>query len=79
MPEQNTDAEAKLKKLGHHLRLGWEKRPVDTEKTLEAVRGAVKDQWQKERQEALAKPAPQPPAQDKNKGKDIEPPEPGND
>jgi hypothetical protein len=76
MADQNTDADAKLKKLGHHLRLGWEKRPLDTEKNLETVRGAVKEQWQKERQEALAKPAPQSPAPDKTKGKEVEPPEP---
>jgi hypothetical protein len=77
MANQNTtNAEAKLTKLGQQLRLGWEKRPMDTEKNLETVRNAVKQQWQKERQETLAKPAPQAPAPDKAKGKDVEPPEP---
>ncbi len=77
MPDQNTDAEAKLTKLGHHLRLGWEKQPIDTEKNLETVRGAVREQWQKERSEALAKPATPPPAQDK--GREVEPLEPDRD
>jgi len=72
MPDQNIDAEAKLKKLGHHLRLGWAKQPIDTEKNLETVRGAVREQWHKERNEALAKPdAPSP-----EKAKDRQPPEP---
>ncbi len=74
MPNQNNDAEAKLQKLGHHLRLGWEKVPLDTEKNQATVREAVKEQWQKERTENLTKPPTPPPAPDK--GKKIEPPEP---
>jgi hypothetical protein len=34
--------------------LGWEQQPVDTEKNLTTVRGAVREQWQKEREEKLA-------------------------
>ena len=79
MADENKDAEAKLEKLGHHLRLGWEKLPLDTDKNLKTVRAAVKEQWQKERQEALDKPSPPPPTPDKTKGKEVEPPEPGND
>lgn len=60
--------------------MGWEKQTIDSEKNLATVRGAVREQWQKERQENLKKPAPTPePGQDKTKGREIEPPEPGND
>jgi hypothetical protein len=72
MPDQNTDAEAKLKKLGHHLRLGWQKQQVTSEKSLETVRGAVREQWQKEREEKLAEP----PAPDATREKGREPEEP---
>lgn len=73
-------AEGKMQKLGHHVRLGWEKQPIDSEKNKAAVHGAIREQWQKERQEELDKPAtPTEPDQDKAKGREIEPPEPGND
>ena len=29
------------------LALGWEQQPVDTEKNLTTVRGAVREQWQR--------------------------------
>jgi hypothetical protein len=74
MSNQNNDAEAKLQKLGHHLRLGWDKQPMDTEKNQAIVREAVKEQWQKERTENLTKPATPSPAPEKSK--EAEPPEP---
>ena len=72
MPDQNNDAEAKLKKLGHHLRSGWAKQQVPSEKSLETVRGAVREQWQKEREETRDKPAAPTP----EKTKERQPPEP---
>ena len=69
-----------LKKLGHHVRLGWEKQEIDTDKNIATAKDAVKEQWQKERTENLAKPpAPSEPEANKTKGKDIEPPEPDRD
>ena len=68
--------DAKFKKLGHQVRLGWEKQAIDTEKNLATAKGAVIEQWQQEREEARARPAPKPPEPDQTKGKGIEPPEP---
>ena len=47
MADQTTDAGAKLQKLGQRLRAGLAKQPV-AEKSLETVRGAVREQWEKE-------------------------------
>ena len=79
VPEEKTldaqaDLDAKFKKLGHHVRLGWEKAEIDTDKNIATAKGAVKEQWQKEREEAKTKPAPTEP--DRAKDKEIEPPEP---
>jgi hypothetical protein len=76
-PTQEAALDAKFKKLGHHVRLGWEKQEIDTDKNIATAKAAVKEQWQKEREETKAKPAPKPPEADK--GKDIEPPEPDRD
>ena len=73
-PSQEAALDAKFKKLGHHVRLGWEKQAIDTEKNIATAKGAVREQWQKEREETKAKPAPKPPEQSKDKN--IEPPEP---
>ena len=53
MADDNSDAEAKLKKLGEHIWHQWEnaKLPALTEKELDEVRKAVQEQW---RQEELA-------------------------
>lgn len=64
-----------FKKLGHHVRLGWEKQEIDTDKNIATAKDAVREQWQKEREEAKAKPAE--PGQ--TKAKEIEPPEPDRD
>jgi hypothetical protein len=72
-PEAALDAS--FKKLGHHVRLGWEKQEIDTDKNIATAQEAVKEQWQKEREEAKAKPA----EPDTTKGKEIEPPEPDRD
>jgi hypothetical protein len=75
MPKQNTDAEAALKKLGHHLRLGWAKKHPVSDKSLESVKNTVREQWEKEQvTERPSKPAPAP-AKDKSRkpeGPDME-------
>jgi hypothetical protein len=55
--------------------LGWEHQPTDTGENLAIVRGAVREQWQKEREAILAKP----PAPDLGKAEEQEPPEPERD
>ena len=75
MPNKNTDAEAALKKLGHHLRLGWAKKHPVSDKSLESVKNTVREQWEKEQvTERGSKPAPAP-AKDKSRkpdGPDME-------
>jgi hypothetical protein len=72
MPKQNPDAEAALKKLGHHLRLGWAKKHPVQDKSLESVRDTVREQWEKEQvAEPKRKPAPSPTKEQQRK-----PPEP---
>ena len=67
MPDQNTDAEAALQKLGHHLRLGWEKKHPVSDKSLESVKNTVREQWEKEQvTERPSKPGPAP-AKDKSR------------
>lgn len=72
MPNQNTDAEAALQKLGHRVRLGWAKKQPISDKSLESVRNTVREQWEQEQTASRAsKPAPSP---DKERG--PKPPEP---
>jgi hypothetical protein len=72
MPNQKTDAEAALKKLGHRLRLGWAKEHPIQDKNLESVRDTVREQWEKEQvREPKTKPAPSPTKEQQRK-----PPEP---
>jgi hypothetical protein len=72
MPNKHTDAEAALKKLGHHLRLGWAKKHPVSDKSLESVKNTVREQWEKEQvTERPSKPAPSPTKQQQRK-----PPEP---
>jgi hypothetical protein len=75
MPDQHTDAEAKLKKLGDRLRQGFAKQHPVSEKNLETVRGAIRDQYEQEQAvKREAKPAP-----DASKERDRKSPEPGQD
>jgi len=61
MPNKHTDAEAALKKLGDHLRLGWAKKHPVSDKSLESVKNTVREQWEKEQvAERPSKPAPAP-------------------
>ncbi|HEX3797386.1 MAG TPA: hypothetical protein VH413_01695 [Verrucomicrobiae bacterium] len=70
MPNENTDAEAALKKLGHRVRLGWAKKHPIPDKSLESVKNTVREQWEQE--QTASKPAPSPAKDQKPK-----PPEPG--
>ena len=73
MPDQNTDAEAALQKLGHRVRLGWAKKHPIPDKSLESVKNTVREQWEQEQTASRTnKPAPSP-AKDQSK----KPPERG--
>ena len=68
MPNQNTDAEAALQKLGHRVRLGWAKKQPISDKSLESVKNTVREQWEQEQTASRAsKPAPSPTKQQQRK------------
>jgi hypothetical protein len=72
MPDQNTDAEAALQKLGHRVRLGWAKKHPIPDKSLESVKNTVREQWEQEQtMSRTSKPAPSP-----SKKQERKPPEP---
>lgn len=73
--EKGNDAEDSMKRLGHQLRTGWEKQPVDSEKSLSTVREAVREQWKKEQEQDRAQPAKEP-EQDKDRQREPDEPEP---
>ena len=61
MPDQNTDAEAALQKLGHRVRLGWAKKHPIPDKSLESVKNTVREQWEQEQAAGrTSKPTPSP-------------------
>lgn len=47
MPGDNQSDEAKLRKLGQRIRLGWAKRHPVSERSLQTVRDAVRVQQQR--------------------------------
>lgn len=49
MPDQPIDKARKLQKLGQRLRDGFTKENPIPDKSLETVRNAVREQWEKER------------------------------
>lgn len=70
MPKKSTDAEAALQKLGQRLRAGMAKQ--HPAQHLDAVRSAVREQYEQEQQTPRAsKPAP-----DAAKRQERQPPEP---
>lgn len=71
MADNITDAAAKLKKLGQRIRDGWAKRHPIADKSLETIRRAVREEWQREQVAKRDKP---PPA--RSKSRDRKPPEP---
>ena len=73
MPDQNTDAEAALQKLGHRVRLGWAKKHPIPDKNLESVKNTVREQWEQEQTASrTSKPAPTKDRQPKPPGPDME-------
>ena len=46
MPDDITEAEAKLRKLGERLRQAWARERPLTQQELETVRQAVRQQWE---------------------------------
>ena len=72
MPNQNTDAEAALQKLGQRIRAGWSKQHPVPDKSLETVRHTVREDWEQEQNvKGVKKPAP-----DATKKPQRQPPEP---
>ena len=72
MADENTDAGAKLQKLGQRLRAGLAKQSV-TERSLETVRGAVREQWEQE--QAAKRDLKPDPSEPKNPQRQPEEPE----
>jgi len=72
MPNEHTDAEAKLQKLGQRLRAGHAKQ--HPAQNLDTVRAAVREQYEQEQKTKHAK-ADTPPAPTKIKGRTPEEPE----
>ena len=75
MPDENTDAAAKLKKLGQRVRDGWAKQHPMPEASRDTVRQTVREEWQREQAIKRAKPT----APDVSKTRKPEPPEPDQD
>jgi len=75
MPNEKTDAEVKLEKLGQRLRAGWAAQHPADDRDLESVRGAIREQWERE-QEAKGKDAS---GGSGTKSRLPEPPEPEQD
>jgi len=48
MPDQSTDAAAKLRKLGQRLRQGFARRHPVPEQSIQTVKDAVRQQWERE-------------------------------
>jgi hypothetical protein len=76
MPDQTTEAESALRKLGQRLRQAYAKQHPIPEKSLDTVRSAVREQWEKDRaatrDRGLTPPAPA-------KGQQRKPKEPDRD
>jgi hypothetical protein len=74
MPNENTDAEAALQKLGNRLRLGWAKKHPVSDRSLESVKNTVREQWEQEQTvKRPAKSSPTPTQERKQKPPQPEP------
>lgn len=69
MPDDNTDAATKLKKLGQRARAGWQRQHPIPDQSLETVRQTVREEWQREQTQNRSKPSP-------SKTRERKPPEP---
>jgi hypothetical protein len=74
MPDPNTDAGAKLEKLGQRVRAGYAKE--HPAQNLDTVRGAVREQYEQE-QEAKRTKAVEPEPPSPAKEREREEPDPG--
>ena len=75
MPKQNPDAELALHKLGQRIRDGWAKKNAISDKSLETVKNAVREQYEQEQAaEREKKHAP-----NAAKEQERQPPEPEQD
>ena len=72
MPDENTDAAAKLKKLGQRVRDGWAKQNPMPEKSIQTVRQTVRVEWEREQAAKRGKRI----APELTKPRDRKPPEP---
>ena len=72
MPDQNTDAAAKLQKLGQRLRQGFARQHPVPQQSLDTVRDAVRQEWEREQAATRRTPAKRGPT----KTKPREPQEP---
>ena len=71
MPDDTTNAEAKLKKLGQRVRAGFAKQHPISEQSIQTVRRAVREEWQREQEVKRSQPSPKP-----AKTRERKPPEP---
>lgn len=69
MPNENTDAADKLKKLGQRVRDGWTRQHPIPDQSLETVRQTVREEWQREQTQKRGKTAG-------GKTRERKPPEP---
>ena len=72
MPKPNPDAEIALHKLGQRLREGWAQKHTLSDKSLETVKGTVREQWEQEQE--IGRDQPAEPSMDK--APQPKPPEP---
>ena len=78
MPDQNQDADAKLKKLGQRVRYGLLKEYPSPEKSVETIREALREQWEQEQKAKREKPTvPSTLGRTMTKERQPEEPEPG--
>ena len=75
MPDEKSNAEDKLRKLGQRVREGWAKKHPTSEKQIQIIRGVIREDWEKEQKEKRLAATRRKPA----KSKEAEPPEPGED
>ena len=73
MPDQNTDAAAKLQKLGQRLRQGFARQHPVPQQSLDTVRDAVRQEWEREQEAARTTTMRRGPT----KAKERKPEEPG--
>lgn len=74
MPDDNHEAEKKLKKLGDRIREGFARENPIPQRSVETTRAAIRDEWERSRASKSRGPADSGPAKDRNR--EPEGPEP---